>query len=120
MKDTYGSMLTYLRKRAGLTQAQLADALNVSPATIGLYEQDRRRPNFEMEEAIADFFNVDLNYLRGSHYVTVPVENDGNIKEFVLLKKEMDLIQKLRENKPTTIDDLIKYMEMIKDLYNDK
>lgn len=44
MSDTFGSILQYLRKRAGLSQAQLAKNLNVTPATIGLYEQNRRQP----------------------------------------------------------------------------
>lgn len=56
MVDTFGSILTFLRKRAGLSQAQLAKYLNVTPATIGLYEQDRRKPSFEMQEKIADYF----------------------------------------------------------------
>lgn len=44
MSDTFGSILQYLGKRAGLSQAQLAKNLNVTPATIGLYEQNRRQP----------------------------------------------------------------------------
>lgn len=30
-----------------------------------MYEQGRREPDFEMQEAIADFFNVDLDYIMG-------------------------------------------------------
>lgn len=30
-----------------------------------MYESGRREPNFEVLETIADFFNVDMNYLLG-------------------------------------------------------
>ena len=58
-------MIVYLRKRAGLSQQELADALGISRSTIGMYETGKREPDFETLEAIADFFNVDMNFLRG-------------------------------------------------------
>lgn len=64
----FKEMLKYLRKREGLSQAELASRLNLSPATISMYEVGLREPNFETEEAIADYFNVDLNTLRGKDY----------------------------------------------------
>jgi transcriptional regulator with XRE-family HTH domain len=114
MVDTFGSILTYLRKRAGLSQAQLAKYLNVTPATIGLYEQDRRKPSFEMQEKIADYFNVSLDVLHGGDSVKVPVSGGGDI---TLTQKELKLIMELRQDQPQTMERLIKYMELIKDLY---
>ena len=61
----FASMLKYLREREHLSQRELADKLNMSKSTISMYENGQRHPNFEDEEAIADFFNVDLNTLRG-------------------------------------------------------
>ena len=114
MSDTFGSILQYLRKRAGLSQAQLAKNLNVTPATIGLYEQNRREPNFEMQEKIADYFNVSLDVLHGGDSVKVPVSGGGDI---ILSQKELKLIIELRQDQPQTMERLIKYMELIKDLY---
>lgn len=54
-----------LRIRENLTQEELADKLGVSRSTIGMYEAGRREPSFEDSETIADFFNVDMNYLTG-------------------------------------------------------
>lgn len=62
---TFKDMLKLYRKMAGLSQAELAHKLDLSPSTISMYEVGRRRPDFEIEEKIADFFNVDLNTLRG-------------------------------------------------------
>ena len=61
----FASMLKYLRDRDGLSQRDLADKLGISKSTISMYEMGKRHPKFEDEEAIADFFNVDLNTLRG-------------------------------------------------------
>lgn len=66
MKNTFATNLKYFRERAGLSQSALAKIIEVTPATIGLYEQGRRQPNFEIEEKIADYFNVDLDTLRGT------------------------------------------------------
>lgn len=63
-------MLTYLRKRQGLTQQQLADRLNMSRSAIGMYETGKREPEIEVLEAFADFYNVDKNTLTGRSPVT--------------------------------------------------
>ena len=65
MSVTFGSRLASLRKEKDLSQAELGKLLGVAASTIGMYEKDNRQPNFEVEEKIADFFNVDLAYLRG-------------------------------------------------------
>ena len=54
-----------LRLSHGYTQAELADALRISRSTIGMYETGAREPDFETLEIIADFFNVDTDYLIG-------------------------------------------------------
>ena len=54
-----------LRTGRGITQEQLASMLKVSRSTIGLYESGKREPDFDTSEAIADIFNVDMDYLTG-------------------------------------------------------
>ncbi len=61
----FKDMLKYFRKREGLTQGELAAKLKVSPSRISMFEAGEREPDFETEEKIADFFNTDLNTLRG-------------------------------------------------------
>ncbi|RKI37059.1 XRE family transcriptional regulator [bacterium D16-51] len=56
--------LKQLRIARNLTQADIAKALGVSPATIGNYEQGTREPrNNEMWKKLADFFGVSVNDL---------------------------------------------------------
>lgn len=66
-------MLTYLRKRQGLTQQQLADKLNMSRSAIGMYETGKREPEIEVLEAFADFYNVDMNTLTGRVTSPAPI-----------------------------------------------
>lgn len=61
----FSNNLKKLRKERGLTQKELADALGIAKSTISMYENNNREPDFETEELIADFFNVDMNTLRG-------------------------------------------------------
>lgn len=73
----FAQMLKYFREREGLTQRELASKLGMSAGAIGMYESGKRHPKFEDEEAIADFFNVDLNTLRGRQ--TIETDLDPSI-----------------------------------------
>lgn len=61
----FAKNLKRLRKERSLTQKDLAEALGIAKSTISMYENNNREPDFETEELIADFFNVDINTLRG-------------------------------------------------------
>lgn len=61
----FSKVLKGLRKKCGLTQQELADELKLAKSTISMYENGKREPDFETEELIADYFNVDINTLRG-------------------------------------------------------
>lgn len=62
---TFGAALRALRTRNDMTQKQLADVLGLSESTVGMYERGKREPEFETLEAIADYFNVDMDFLLG-------------------------------------------------------
>lgn len=55
--------ITYLRKALGMTQAQLASSLKLSPSALGMYEQGRRTPDINMLVTMSKVFNVSLDYL---------------------------------------------------------
>ena len=61
--DSFESVFKYLRMREGYTQAELAEKLGVSKSTISMYENGNRKPDYESLEHIADFFNVDMDFL---------------------------------------------------------
>lgn len=55
--------LTALRKGKGYSQSQLAQELNLSPSTIGMYEQGRRVPDLDTLIALAKLYRISLDYL---------------------------------------------------------
>ncbi len=61
----FANVFKDLRVKSGLTQQEMADRLKISRSSIGMYENGEREPSFELLEAIADYFNVDMNYLLG-------------------------------------------------------
>ena len=61
----FDKILRLLRGEKEMSQQELADALGISKSAINMYERGERQPNFETLEAIADFFNVDIDYLLG-------------------------------------------------------
>lgn len=68
-----------LRKQACMSQLQLAEALNVSSSTIGMYEQGRRIPGLDILIRMTRLFGVSLDYLvTGSDFTS----STGNFDSF--------------------------------------
>ena len=59
----FADTLKRLRLSKGLTQEELANGTGLAKSSISMYESGRRKPSFEVLEAFADFFNVDMNTL---------------------------------------------------------
>lgn len=57
-----------LRKNSKLSQIELAKIANVSNQAISAYESGTREPKKETWQALADFFNVSVDYLKGYGY----------------------------------------------------
>ena len=57
-----GKMITLCRKQRGYTQDDLAKMLNCTKQAISHYETNRRRPDYETLEAIADVLNVPMAF----------------------------------------------------------
>ena len=97
----FGKRLKNLRKDRGLTQNELAKALKVSRSSIEMYEHGKREPDFETQEAIADFFNVNLDYLRGRSdrkTLTIHVVDAPEIVELYEKYKMLGLDAKVEVN----------------------
>ena len=73
--SNFQSVLKALRKAKGLTQDELAKVLKMSRSTIGMYENGSREPDYETLEVIADYFNVDIDYLLGRTNKTTVIPN---------------------------------------------
>ena len=95
----FNSVLKALRKSKGLTQDDLAKILKVSRSTIGMYENASREPDYETLEAIADYFNVDIDYLLGRTLKTTKIIHPSNQSEYDIIietQGEADLVVSYR------------------------
>ena len=61
----FNERLKYLRQEAKLSQAEFAKQIGISKSSINMYERGEREPSIETMETIADYFNVDMDYLHG-------------------------------------------------------
>ena len=68
----FAKRLKDLRMSRGLTQDDLARELRLVKSSISMYENGKRKPSFEVLEAIADYFNVNMDTLYSSAPVFVP------------------------------------------------
>ena len=76
--------LSYLRKKEKMSQEQLANKLNISPSTVGMYETAKRQPDNEMVTKIANLFNVSTDYLL-----------DNDLKDINISEDNKELVQSL-------------------------
>ena len=58
-----GERIALLRRRAGLSQAELAHRLQISASAMGMYEQGRREPSVDTLVAIARELQVSTDFL---------------------------------------------------------
>lgn len=68
-----GIRLTELRKRAGLSQRELGEKLDVSHYTISAYEKERSEPGDQIKVRLSELFNVSSDYLLGLIDTPMPV-----------------------------------------------
>lgn len=61
----FQNVFRQLRLSSNLTQNEMAEKIGISRSTIGMYETGAREPDFETLEKIADYFNVDTDFLLG-------------------------------------------------------
>lgn len=66
-----------LRKQAGMTQADLAEKLNVSRQTVSRWEMGTAKPEMDTLIALSDMFDVSLDYLLRDK----PLENHTEPRE---------------------------------------
>ena len=60
---TFGSRLTELRKKKGVTQAEVAKYLGVTPKAVSFYENNEREAPNDVLKKLASYFNTSLDYL---------------------------------------------------------
>lgn len=62
---TLGNRITELRESRKMTQHELSKKLHISRASLSHYEKNRREPDYETLQKIADYFQVSIDYMFG-------------------------------------------------------
>ncbi|MCL2311581.1 MAG: helix-turn-helix domain-containing protein [Firmicutes bacterium] len=120
-KKSFGKKLKELRKKKNLTQSKLAKKFNIATSTVGMYEQDRREPNFEMIIKLCRFFSVPADYFIGfsedpeKHFMSGEIKNV--IYNFTNYLSKMDNL--MMNGTIMAIEDRLKISEIIKESSND-
>lgn len=65
MNTTFAENLKDLRAESEISQSRLAKKMNVSQSLISLWENGLREPTLSNLVALADIFDVSLDYLAG-------------------------------------------------------
>lgn len=60
-----GHRIAELREQKGWTQEQLSASIGISRAALSHYEKNRRKPDYETLDRLADLFQVSIDYLLG-------------------------------------------------------
>ncbi len=58
-----GQRIAAMRRHFGMSQAELAEKMGVSPSAIGMYEQGRREPSLEGVVTLSGIFGVSVDYM---------------------------------------------------------
>lgn len=71
MSESLGQRLQRFRKRANLTQEEVATKLNITPQAISKWENDVSAPDISLLGEIADMFGVTVDELLGRQPQTI-------------------------------------------------
>ena len=86
--NLFAERLKEIRRRKNITLDELAEKIGYTKSTLSRYENEKRVPNIEFINQVADFFNVSTDYLLGrtdSPEVTIlekdklPLELQGKV-----------------------------------------
>ena len=119
----FKTVFKQLRNAKGMTQEELADALGITRSRLSMYELGQREPDFETLEMIADYFNVDMDYLMGRTIKTTVIpesyyldQDARDLAEFLHDNpKYKILFDSCRKVKPGDIDFIKKMIDRIGD-----
>ena len=95
-KDIIAENITGLRKKSGMTQAELANRLDFTDKAVSKWERGLSLPDAPTLKELADLFGVDVNYLFTPHlYDTLDEESEKKLKKKNLplhMKDEIGLV----------------------------
>ena len=110
------------RKRAGMTQQELADKLHISFVNISQYENNKRNPKLNTIRRIAAALGVHESDLMGDYDLSNPDQPDipgpslaDDIKEKKPVSEENGLDGVMQKLRPDLFEKLYRFLELAED-----
>ncbi|MED1201984.1 helix-turn-helix domain-containing protein [Heyndrickxia acidicola] len=91
----FGKRLRELRKKKGLTMKEFGNKFSLAESTISGYENGIRKPDIELVDKFADFFEVSSDYLLGRTDSPNPTINSSILNQ----KDEKDIAKRMEKIK---------------------
>ena len=93
----FDKRLKSLREEANLSQSELAKKIRVSKSSINMYERGEREPKFEVLEMIADYFNVDMDYLLGTSDIKNRYRQEMLLHQHSMQRQPCDIFANIKQ-----------------------
>jgi transcriptional regulator with XRE-family HTH domain len=106
MNMSLGQRIVHYRKKAGISQKDLAAATDISSSALNYYEKDKRKPNILILMRLAKTLNITGDALLGMEHPDLVAQNR---KEYILLRAFRDL-------KSIGQDRALEYVSALKEL----
>lgn len=99
-----GNRVKELRIKRGLTLKELGEAIQFNYSNLSKIERGVRKPNIELLESLASFFNVEISYF---------FEDNKKLTNQELLEHELITFSEEIKTKNITLSELMAFAEMI-------
>ncbi len=107
-----GERIRLLRRRSEMTQGELAKRLEISQSAVGMYEQGRREPPYNLLIKISKLFNVKLDWLLSDGTEQETRELDEMFEDFFKAMRQKRGLQ--FHGQPLSVDEIEGIIKAIK------
>jgi len=112
-----GERLLYLRKKAGLSQEDVAEKLNVSRQTVSKWETNQTVPELIKAKLLSQLYNVSYDYLISESHI------GGDVTSIEMIVDEIDWTSAWSKKYPILasyqgVEGINTYCEKISELYD--
>ena len=108
--------LKELRNKANLSQQELSKIMGISKSSINMYERGEREPGLETVGALADYFDVQTDYLLGKHDDQRSLTEGKKYNNLII--QAVENYRQLRGYERKQMEDFLDWEDMYSDLQN--
>ncbi|MEN8552166.1 helix-turn-helix domain-containing protein [Lactiplantibacillus plantarum] len=105
-----------LRQYMGLSQAELAEKLNVTRQSISLYEKGQRVPRINVLKNMEAIFGVPISYIQGQTTYLSPIDKANLVSQKIKFGKDEQLSVLTQVLDDSKKDDVQKLKKQLNDL----